>query len=247
MRHFFQKIIFVSALAAAALSARAEESAVLPRDWNASLYGGFAAKSGNTTEESYRYGGEFEKKNGKAYRYRLKMDGRYRETNDRLSESKTELFGEMRRMLNERWFAAGTVSVLHDDIRDISYRVKIGPGLGYYIADTGTLTADVSSGPLYVHEKTEGRRQDYLAWRFAQRLNWQITEAFRWWTSAEAVVDTRDTDAYTLTFKSGIESKINSHLSLLVLVENEYDSLPDAGPGIKKNDFEISTGLRYSF
>lgn len=219
------------------------------RDWSADIYGGFAVRSGNADEESFRYGGEFEKKNGKAYRYRLKLDGRYRETNDNISESKTEASGEMRRMLGERWFAAGTLSALHDDLKDISYRVKTGPGLGYYIIDTAALTADVSSGPLYVIEKADGRERSYLAWRVAQRFDWKVTDTFRCWFATEAMLNTSDTAAYTIIFKSGVESKINSHLSLLVLIENDYDSLPDAGAGsdIKKNDFEISTGLRYTF
>lgn len=216
------------------------------RDWKSSVYGGFSAKSGNTVEQSYKFGGDFSQ-HGKIYRGTLKADGRYSKTEEQVTASKAEASGEMRRMLNEHWFTYGVLSALHDDLKDLSYRVKTGPGLGYYFFDSKELTMDVSSGPLYVLERTTDDQSGYLAWRFAQGVDWQITDTFRWWFSTEAVVDTTDVAAYTVAFKSGVESKLNSKLSLLVMVEDDYDSRPETEEDVKKNDFEISTGLRYTF
>lgn len=215
-------------------------------DWQLSIYGGFATRSGNATSSSYKYGGEFSR-HGKIYRSRLKLDGSYNEAEDEVTESQVEASGELRRMLNKRWFAYGTGAALHDEIKDLSYRVKVGPGLGYYLVDSKELTADISSGPLYVHEKKEDVTSDYLAWRFAQGVNWQITETFRFWVSTEADVDTTDTSAYVIAFKAGIENKINSNLSLMVVLKDDYDSHPENSGKIEKNDLEISTGLRYAF
>ncbi len=218
---------------------------VMPKDWTASLYGGYAAQSGNTVASSYSYGGDFSQ-NGKLYRGKLKMDGKYSKTEEQVTTSKAEASGEMRRLLNEHWFGYGVLSALHDDLKDLSYRIKAGPGLGYYFVDSKELTADVSSGPLYILEKTSGIRDGYLAWRFAQSVDWKITDTFRWWISTEADVDTTDTAAYIISAKSGIENKIHGNLSLFVTVEDDYDSLPEDADTIKKNDFEISTGLRYT-
>jgi putative salt-induced outer membrane protein YdiY len=236
----------VLAILLAATGCLAAETNAVPRDWKSSVYGGFAAKSGNAVERSYNYGGEFSR-DGKVYRGKLRSDGRYSKAEDQVTASKAEASGEMRRMLTERWFAYWVVSALHDDLKDLSYRVKTGPGLGYYFVDSKELTVDVSSGPLYVLERTTGGQSGYLAWRFAQSVDWQITSTFRWWFATEAVVDTTDTAAYTVAFKSGVETKINAHLSLIVMVVDDYDSRPEGGADIKKNDFEISTGLRYTF
>ncbi|MFA6173816.1 MAG: DUF481 domain-containing protein [Kiritimatiellales bacterium] len=216
------------------------------RDWKSSIYGGFAAKSGNANSSSYNYGGDFIQ-NGKVYRGKLKLDGSYSEVEQQVSVSKAEASGELRRMLNEHWFAYGTLSALHDDIKNLSYRVKTGPGMGYYFADSKELTADVSSGPLYVYEKSAGVTSGYLAWRFAQGLDWQITDTFRWWVATEADVDTTDTAAYIIAFKTGIESKINRALSLFVMLEDDYDSRPEDSGKIEKNDSSVSTGVRYTF
>jgi len=216
-------------------------------DWKSTVYGGFAAKSGNAVETSYNYGGEFEKRAAETYRYKLKADGRYSKTEEQVTASKSETSGEMRRMLNERWFAYGTLSALHDNLRDLSYRAKAGPGLGYYFVDTETLVADFSSGPLYVREKTSGGSSGYLAWRAAQWFDWHINSTFRWWISTEAVMETADMAAYTVAFKTGVDSKISDHLSLIVVVADDYDSMPEKKGDIKKNDFEISTGVRYTF
>jgi len=216
-------------------------------NWKSTVYGGFAAKSGNAVETSYNYGGEFEKRAAETYRYKLKADGRYSKTEEQVTASKSETSGEMRRMLNERWFAYGTLSALHDNLRDLSYRAKAGPGLGYYFVDTETLVADFSSGPLYVREKTSGGSSGYLAWRAAQWFDWHINSTFRWWISTEAVMETADMAAYTVAFKTGVDSKISDHLSLIVVVADDYDSMPEKKGDIKKNDFEISTGVRYTF
>lgn len=215
-------------------------------DWQLSIYGGFAAKSGNANSSSYDYGGELGRA-GKIYRGRLKLDGGFSEAEDEVTESQAEASGELRRMLNKHWFTYGTLSALHDEIKDLSYRVKTGPGLGYYFVDSKELTADISSGPLYVREKKEGVTSDYLAWRFAQGINWQITEAFRCWVSTEADVDTTDTSAYVIAFESGIENKINNNLSLMVVLKDDYDNQPEDSGKIEKNDMEITTGLRYTF
>ena len=150
-------------------------------------------------------------------------------------------------MLDKHWFAYGTLSALNDEIKDLSYRVKTGPGMGYYFVDSKELTADVSSGPLYVREKKAGMAGGYLAWRIAQGIDWQITDAFRWWVSTEADIDTTDTAAYVAAFKTGIENKINNNLSLLVVVKADYDSQPEVSGKIEKSDMEISTGIRYTF
>jgi len=165
----------------------------VPRDWRSSIFGGFTAKSGNTTSSSYNYGGDFEKMNGKLYRYKLSGDGRYSKTDDRVNTSKAELSGEMRRLIGERWFVSGRLSALHDDIKEISYRVKAGPGVGRYLADSEALTADVGTGLLYVQEKTSGEVSDYIAWRLSQRIDWQVTKMLKCWAETEFFLNMMDT------------------------------------------------------
>lgn len=244
---FRKKGFCLTVLTVLAVWVSAEEVLQPPvRDWKADVYGGFDYSSGNTKEKAYKYGGEFEKKNGSGYRYMLKVDGAYRETAGAVSDSKAEASGEMRRMLNDRWFASGTLSALHDDLKDISYRAKIGPGFGRYFVNSEELTANISTGMLYVHEKTSDKESDYLAWRLSQQFNWQATETLRWWFGTELFVDTSDAADYLLTFKAGVDNKINSHFCLITTVENEYDSRPESD-NIKQNDFEVSVGLRYTF
>lgn len=216
------------------------------KDWKSSMYGGFSAKSGNTTESSYKYGAEYEKKNGTDYRYRLKMDGRYSKTDEQTTASKAELSGEMRRLLKDHWFVSGRLSGLHDDLKEIAYRVKMGPGLGRYLVDSENLTADVSTGPLYVRESSSGAVSDYIAWRLSQRLDWQLTAIFKWWLETELLLDTMEASHYQANVKSGVESRLNGRLSLVVTVEDDYDSLPEKSGQIQNNDFEISTGVRYT-
>lgn len=216
------------------------------RDWHATVYGGLRYSTGNTEESVYQYGGEYDKKDDDTYRYKLKLDGKYRETEGNVNSSKVDASGEMRRKLNPRWFVSGTVSGLHDGQKDLSYRTKIGPGLGLYFKDSEKLTADLSTGLSYVREKTAEGVSDYLGWRLSQWFNWKATETLRWWFSTELFLDTSATSDWQLTFKSGIDQKINSHFGLITVVENEYDHRPE-DENLKQNDFEVSVGLRYTF
>lgn len=219
------------------------------RDWIASIHGGLDYSSGNTEETAYKYGADYEKKNGSDYRYKLKVLGKYRETEGDVADSKLELSGEGRRIFGEsrRWFGLLTLSALHDDMKDLAYRVKVGPNIGYYLKDTDDLTADVSSGFLYVREDASGSVEDYVAWRVAQWFDWHFTENARWWFGTEMFTDIADPVDFHLTFRTGVDSKINSHYSLIVVLEDTYDNRPEPGQNIEKNDLEIGVGLRYTF
>jgi putative salt-induced outer membrane protein YdiY len=226
-----------------------EEAEPPHRDWKGSVYAGFNYLSGNTEETSYRYGADYEKKNGSDYSYKLNLDGRYRETDGQEKDSKADLRAEGRRVLGmeKRWFALGTVSVLHDDVKDLAYRLKIGPNVGYYLHDTKDLVADLSTGLLYVRENSDGTVEDYLAWRLAQWFDWHFTENTRWWFGTELFSDIGEPSDYHLVFRTAIETKINAHYSMIIVLENTYDNRPEPGTDIKKNDLEIGAGLRYTF
>ena len=66
-----------------------------------SVYGGFAAKSGNATSSSYNYGAEFSQ-DGKVYRGKLKVDGSYSKAEEAVTTSQSEASGELRRMLHKQ-------------------------------------------------------------------------------------------------------------------------------------------------
>jgi putative salt-induced outer membrane protein YdiY len=224
------------------------ETAAAPRsenDWKASLYGGFSASRGNTTQSAYRYGGQFEKKNGTEYNYKLEGDGRYTHNAVKTTVSKVELTGEMRRLLEDRWFISGRLAALHNDISEIAYQVKTGPGFGRYLADSDALRADVSTGFLYIRENESDEISNYVAWRLSQRLEWQVTQSVKLWTETEFLMSTVDLANYQLTCEAGLENKINHHMSLTVTVQNEYNNQTE--DDVEKNDFEIDTGLKYSF
>ncbi len=219
------------------------------RDWIASIYTGLDYATGNTEEKAYKYGADFEKKNDSVYRYKLKIAGKYRKTEGDVSDSKIEADGEARRIFGatKRWFALGTLSALHDDIKDINYRVKLGPNVGYYLKDTEELVADVSTGLLYVREKSLDTVEDYLAWRLAQWFDWHFSETARWWFGTEFFTDISNFDDYNFRFFTAVESRINSHFTLIVALEDTYANRPEEGDDIEKNDLEISVGLRYTF
>ena len=217
-----------------------------PRNWSSHIYGGATMRAGNTEESAYRYGGLFECGREGVYRGMMRFDGRYRKTNRVVSESRNEVGSELRRMFGKKWFAAGTATGLHDDAREIRYRIIGGPAAGRYLYDTDVVRLDVSSGFVYLHETTDVTRRDTVDWRAAQQFRWKITETLECWTNSELLVNLDETDNYRATIRAGIDNRITKHFSLVVSILNEYDNLPD-NEELKKNDFEVTTGVRYTF
>lgn len=238
---------YIGVVAGLAAGLFAAETPVPERDWTADLYGGFSLKRGNVEESSYRYSGDYEKKYGTLYSYRLSAYGRYMERYKTVRESKAQLLGEMRRMISERWFFSGEISAENDEIKNLTLRLKVGPGIGYYLVNSKTLKADIGTGFLYTHERPSEGDSDYLAWQVSQRVDWQMTESFKIWMGTRAFVSTKWAEDYEVALRAGAESKINGNLSLVVELENEYDNMPDEEEAIRRNDLELTTGLRYHF
>ncbi len=235
----------ITVLLSCAVLAAAEEEPVVV-DWNAYVYAGLAVSRGNTTKDAYNYGGAFSRKLSDRSRCFVRVDGRYSKMEDYVSESKTEVEGEVQRVLSGKWFVSGVLSFRHDDLKEIRYRTKLGPGIGYYLVDTDEMTADVGMGLVYDHEKTEMDTSNFIAWRVSQHFTWKLTDTLDFWSNGEFLMSTRNASDFTATIRVGLNTRLSKHLGLVVTVEDVYDNLLDGSP-VAKNDFQLSTALRYTF
>jgi len=86
----------------------------------------------------------------------------------------------------------------------------------------------------------------YWTARFGEKFTWQINDRSRLWQTLDYVprVDAWDED-YVLTAEVGIETDITNHLSLRVVAQDVYRSLPPEDR--KENDFRLMAGVAYKF
>lgn len=135
-------------------------------------------------------------------------------------------------------------SVLHDEIADIGYRATFGPGVGVYLMKTVQTALSVEAGPTYVWEEVAGVRDDYLAARFAERLDQVISPTAKLWEGVEYLPRVEDFSDYILTAEVGVEAAMTTRVNLRLVLQDKYDSTP--GAGLEENDLSVIGALAVS-
>ncbi len=155
-----------------------------------------------------------------------------------------KVYANVKKTLCPRTFASLDGSVLYDDVALLDYRATLGPGLGAYLFKNDKRMLSVEAGPSYVWEKKDGESDDYLALRFAERHTCQISQTAKLTQSLEYVPAAEDFDDYLLTGEVGVEAAMTERVSLRVVLQDKYDSMPAAAA--EYNDLSLIAGLGFS-
>ncbi len=179
---------------------------------------------------------------------RAGVEGNYGEsTVDEQKETTIEnarLFANVKKNISPMTFASLDGSLLYDDIAAIDYRGIIAPGVGAFLVKNDSTALYFEAGPAYVWEKVADVSDDYLAVRFAQRLDHALSETARIWQSAEYLPRADDFGDYLLNVEIGAEAAMNSRMNLRIVLQNKHDSAP--GEGLEKNDLVLIAGMSLS-
>lgn len=181
-------------------------------------------------------------------RLRAGVEGSYGESKvDGVNQTTMEelrAFANAHKNISARTFFALHGDALYDDIAEIDYRITVSPGIGYTLIDGSSLTLSTEVGPAYLWEKVSKQTDDYFAIRFAERLDYRMSETARLWQSAEYLPKSDDFNDYLLSAELGAEASLTSRMSLRILLRNEYDNTP--GTGLKHNDLTLISGVSIS-
>lgn len=222
--------------------ASAEDTNVV---WESSIGAGVTYKSGNTDKSLFTFNAKADRR-AKHIDFLNSLYAEYGKTEGDQTEGQVRLQSEGRRRFGEKWFAAINTEVLHDAIKDINYRIKIGPNVGYYFVNNETMKFDGSAGAVYVHEKNAAGTDDYGQWRLAENFDWKFSDTASFYFNTEFYSRMDDVKDNNLLLITGLKSKMNGHLSLFAELRDEYDSVP-AGPDVKHNDVTLIAGITYDF
>ncbi len=218
--------------------------------WKSSVGAGITIKSGNTEKTTYTADLKTERRSEKTDLI-ASLHGEYGTTEDPDTGVESTTEGQLRGQAELRWkfegrfYGALNTEGLHDALKDISYRVGIGPNIGYYLLDDETHRLDVSVGLNEVIERVAGEEDDYATVRLAEKYDWQISETASFYFNTEFNARAEDMEDNTTLFISGVKSKVSTQLSVFIELRDEYDSRPTAG--VKHNDSTLMAGLSYDF
>ncbi len=211
--------------------------------WKSSLSLGATFKDGNTDKELYTM-------NLKGDRYAPKSDwvnslyGEYGKTEGAQTEGQLRGQSNYRYKFDSENFYGGVFAEgYHDALKDINYRLKLGPNVGYYFINHKAVKLDGSFGVNYVHETNSDGNDDHAEWRVAGNYVQTLSETASLYANAEYSSSVDDSKDGTGLFVVGAKSKMNEKLSLFLEVREEYDNLPVSGR--ERVDTTVVAGLTY--
>jgi putative salt-induced outer membrane protein YdiY len=211
------------------------------KGWEASLNAGLNLTRGNK-DTLLANGGIAAFRSFGQNEIRLGLDGAYGKTEEEQTVGNAKAAANYKRKLAHA-YGYVDASVLEDTIADIDYRAMIGPGVGYYVLDNSRAKLGLEAGVSYVYERVAGVQDDYVACRFAERLDVKLSDTAKCWEAVEYLPAIEDFQQYLLNAEAGIEAAINAHLSLRVVVQDAYNSRP--GADREYNDLILTAGVSY--
>lgn len=236
------KGILLGALLAAPLMGFSKE--VTNVTWKSDIALGATYKDGNTEKSLFTM-------NYKANRFATENDwlnnlyGEYGKTEGSQTEGKLRGQSDYRHKFGGKNFYGGVFGeVYHDAIKDINFRGKLGPNIGYYWIQKEMVTFDTSAGINYVHERTSAGERDYGEWRLAANYIRDLTETANFYLNVEYSANLEDEQDGTGLLVTGLKSKVSDKLSMFIELRDEYDNMPDTAT-TEYNDVTILAGLAY--
>lgn len=214
--------------------------------WKSSLALGASYKAGNTDKTLYTMnlrGDRFAPGND----WINSLYGEYGKTEGEQSEGQLRGQSEYRLKLGDdsKWYAAAFGELYNDALKNIDYRVKLGPNLGYYFINDAKMKLDANFGINYVYRSVGGEETSFAEYRAAANYLWLISATASYYLNLEYSADVEDTDNGSGLLVTGLKSKVSTQLSVFVELRDEYDNMP--APGTAYNDTTVLAGLNYDF
>jgi len=175
----------------------------------------------------------------------LGLDVTYGESNNQKNNDSQRVYGQYNRLVSDRAFGYVLADLLHDDIADVSYRLNVGPGIGYYFIKKDRMILSAEGGPSFVFEEVGGQSKSYVSARVAEKFEYKLSDRARLWQKAEFLPQVDDLSNYLFNFEIGIETDITKSVKLEFYIVDNYDNEPAAGR--KKNDIKLVAGVKYKF
>lgn len=225
----------------AACKAAAAKPKKAPGDWDLSTNFGFNLANGNSDNLLLTAGAQANRDIDDDS-YNLGFNGAVGEQDGEDTQRYIRGDAGYKHLLDDRMYLGFSLAYLSDEIANVDYRLFINPALGYYLIRTDETKFNVEAGPSYIFEKLGPDKNDFLAARVAERLEWKFSETGKFFEGVEFLLNTSDTEDYLLNSEAGIEATLTSELALVFSIRDRYDNQPSANR--EKNDVFITTALK---
>jgi putative salt-induced outer membrane protein len=177
--------------------------------------------------------------------FSLGVGGAYGQQDSTDSVNNYKGFVQWNHLFTPRFYGYLRAEGLQDRIKDIDYRVTIGPGAGYYlIKNTNTLLA-AEAGIGFEAERLGDQDRMFATLRLAERFEHKFGDRARLWQSVEIIPQANRLENYVVNFEIGIETTITKTFTQRTWIVDSYANRP--ADGKVQNDLKIVAGVAYKF
>jgi putative salt-induced outer membrane protein YdiY len=221
--------------------------------WKDQFSLGLVNTTGNTESTSFAAELQLNYKD-KPHELNLKLGGVYDVTNGSQTAGQAYFDAVYRRELpewdkSERWYLFAENHELYDAIKEISYRITNGVGLGYYVFKDDKFTLDLRAGPAFVCEKDfSGDTSSDISGLVGLRAVYVINERASLSEEALYTFAFADFDRYQLTSETALNIKLPElarGMGMKLSFRDDYDNT--AAVGKDRNDTRFVLSLTLDF
>jgi hypothetical protein len=122
---------------------------------------------------------------------------------------------------------------------------EAGPGLGYHLFSTPTLTVDLESGMNYqaTYQNDRNNLEDFY-YRFADNVGWKITKRLNLTEKLEFFPRLNLTN-YRIRFENTLSYQLWKNISANFSILDYYDTQPASGVDNNELELRSSIGLKF--
>ena len=227
---------------------RIEESR-LTDFWSGTVDVGFSLTSGNSDTRTFTAGAkgvrETPRNKFTAYANALQV----KDTSNNTNKIKAQSIWSGVRLdvdLNPRYFAFGSGDFEYNKPQKLNMRAVLGGGLGYHAYRKDSFKLDLTGGLTNNYENfSNGVKRNSAELHLGEELKFNINSRVRFTERAVFYPNITRMGDFRALFDSSLQTDINNWLGWHLTIGNRFNSRPV--DRTEKNDFQLSTGLRFSF
>ncbi|MBL7033738.1 MAG: DUF481 domain-containing protein [Candidatus Delongbacteria bacterium] len=130
-------------------------------------------------------------------------------------------------LFTERLYLGLIAGWLKNEFAGLDSRIHVGPALGYKFLTGPEHTLDCKVGGSYISEQyIDDTDYNYMAGMVRANYKWSFSAKTAFTQAVEMLYDFSDSENYTLTSETAVQTALSSFLSLKVGYVVNYDNLP---------------------
>lgn len=215
-----------------------------PAVWERELSVGLNISRGNTEQDEGEAALRI-KREDEISKLEVGAEAAYGETDTETTKERAKAAVQYDQQFGPRPYGSMRISIEHDAVADLDYRLIVGPAVGYYLVKKEEEHLSAEVGPSYVRELVESDLNDYYALRLAERFEQKWGEDAKLWQVAEYLPDLQANGKYLVRAELGLEAKVKGGFRLRTMLETKHDSRPAEDK--KKDDTTLKTAIVYKF